>query len=76
MLPLRCMQLFPLPRSQAAAHLQMSDNCLKRLCRKFGISRWPYRKLASLDALAQTLKSDGGKDCEVCDAKGRFMKDK
>jgi len=58
-------QLFPLPRSQAAAMLQMSDNCLKRWCRKLGISRWPYRKIASLDALSQALAAEDNTENEA-----------
>jgi hypothetical protein len=42
-------QVFVLPRAQAAHSLKISTNCLKRLCRKQGIERWPYRKIVSLE---------------------------
>uniref|UniRef100_A0A7S0RE48 RWP-RK domain-containing protein n=1 Tax=Chlamydomonas leiostraca TaxID=1034604 RepID=A0A7S0RE48_9CHLO len=48
---------FTLPRARAAHALSMSINCLKRLCRKRGIDRWPYRKLVSLDNLAAALRA-------------------
>jgi len=50
-------QCFHLPREEACAVLQVSTNCLKRVCRKHGISRWPHRKLQFLDNLAHSCSS-------------------
>ena len=35
-----------MPQSQAAAHIGISATALKRACRKLGIDRWPFRRLA------------------------------
>mmetsp|Transcript_315 Transcript_315/g.793 ORF Transcript_315/g.793 Transcript_315/m.793 type:complete len:521 (-) Transcript_315:583-2145(-) len=55
-------KVFALPRAKAAQLLDMSVNCLKRLCRKRGIERWPHRKLLSLDRLARCAHSRAGGD--------------
>ena len=38
-------QVLHLPAVEAAKELSMSARTLRRYCRKFGIRRWPYRKL-------------------------------
>lgn len=40
---------FDLPLGEASKELGVSTTIVKRLCRKLGIARWPYRQLASLD---------------------------
>jgi hypothetical protein len=42
---------FNMPSEEAAHKLGVGLTCLKRICRKHGVSRWPYRKLKSLDRL-------------------------
>jgi hypothetical protein len=59
------LQLFPESRSDAAAALKISINALKRLCRKHGIERWPYRKLQSLDNLAAACRASKKSEREV-----------
>eukprot|EP00899_Mesostigma_viride_P005817 jgi/Mesvir1/15236/Mv06461-RA.1 len=39
---------FPFTIEAAAGHLQICPTVLKRLCRRFGVNRWPNRKLTSL----------------------------
>lgn len=43
--------LFDMPSKAAARVLGISNNHLKRCCRKVGIDRWPYRKIQSLKNL-------------------------
>lgn len=43
--------LFEHPIKDAAKILGISKNHLKRCCRRFGIDRWPYRKIKSLKHL-------------------------
>ena len=31
---------------------------LKKYCRQFNIGRWPFRKLASIDKLTETIKQE------------------
>ncbi|KAJ1632002.1 RWP-RK domain-containing protein, partial [Pavlovales sp. CCMP2436] len=38
---------FHLPLTQAAELLNVSVTLVKRICRENGVSRWPFRKLAS-----------------------------
>ncbi|KAJ3700896.1 hypothetical protein LUZ61_004601 [Rhynchospora tenuis] len=40
-------RLFNIPITEAASILGVSTSVLKRLCRKNGIARWPYRQLLS-----------------------------
>jgi hypothetical protein len=42
-----------MPISQAANELKVGVTVLKRCCRQLGISRWPYRKLESMQRIAQ-----------------------
>ena len=50
---------YHLPIAEVAHELGMCPTLLKRICRRVGIARWPYRKLRSIDrtvaALEQTL---------------------
>ena len=48
-------QFFRLPSSEAANSLGMCTNNLKRTCRRLGLSRWPYRKFASLQSMRDGL---------------------
>ena len=36
--------LFNMPQTQAAQHLRISTTALKQVCRKLGVSRWPYTR--------------------------------
>jgi hypothetical protein len=37
--------LFHVPLQAAAASLQISETMVKRVARKFGIKKWPYRQV-------------------------------
>eukprot|EP00961_Rhodomonas_salina_P064169 862710-Rhodomonas_salina.2 len=47
--------LFHLPINDAAAHFKIGRTAFKRLCRSFGIEKWPYRASC-------TLKDEAGPD--------------
>lgn len=49
--------VFHLPISKAAAELGVGLTVLKKFCRIYEISRWPFRKLKSLDKLVSTVSS-------------------
>lgn len=51
-------QVFHLNSKEAAAALGCAHSKLKRLCRHFRISRWPHRKLASLEHLKETVEQE------------------
>ena len=48
---------FHLPSEMACRELGIGLTVLKRQCRKFGIKRWPFRKLKSLDRLISNVQS-------------------
>eukprot|EP00727_Mastigamoeba_balamuthi_P012547 m51a1_g7915 hypothetical protein (336) ;mRNA; r:208521-210261 len=52
---------FHMPISQAAKELGVCTTMLKKMCRKNGVPRWPFRKIHSLDRMIsnmeQTLRS-------------------
>lgn len=47
--------LFDVPSKQAAKKLGISNNHLKRMCRRIGIERWPHRKIRSLKRLKERV---------------------
>eukprot|EP00698_Gefionella_okellyi_P000667 TRINITY_DN10592_c1_g1_i1.p1 TRINITY_DN10592_c1_g1~~TRINITY_DN10592_c1_g1_i1.p1 ORF type:complete len:260 (-),score=10.37 TRINITY_DN10592_c1_g1_i1:144-923(-) len=49
--------LFHLPIAQAAEKLSVCVSIVKRICRSFGIPRWPYRKFKSLDRNIHKLRT-------------------
>jgi hypothetical protein len=49
-------EVFHLPISEAATKLGMGVTVLKKQCRKIGIPRWPYRKLASIEKLIHSVE--------------------
>ena len=50
-------QYFHLPSEVACKKLGIGLTVLKRQCRKYGIARWPYRKIKSLDRVIQNVKA-------------------
>jgi hypothetical protein len=54
---------FHLPMAEAAKNLKVCSTVLKKICRKYGISRWPYRQIRKIDKaiidLSSILSSDG-----------------
>lgn len=49
-------EVYHLPISRAAAHLDVGSTVLKKYCRKFNIQRWPYRKINSLHKLIDAVE--------------------
>ena len=47
------------PTERACQHLGVGLTILKRLCRKFGLARWPYRKLSKAARLAGDVLPTG-----------------
>lgn len=68
-LPLDMLECFyHVPLNVAAQELHVSLTMLKKLCRAYGVKRWPHRQVSSLDKTIVRLeekiasRSDGGKD--------------
>eukprot|EP00288_Rhodomonas_lens_P017863 CAMPEP_0177693618 /NCGR_PEP_ID=MMETSP0484_2-20121128/2494_1 /TAXON_ID=354590 /ORGANISM="Rhodomonas lens, Strain RHODO" /LENGTH=341 /DNA_ID=CAMNT_0019204437 /DNA_START=8 /DNA_END=1029 /DNA_ORIENTATION=- len=51
-------EYFHLPEKQVAAQMGMCLTSLKKVCRAHGITRWPFRKLKSLERTMQKTKED------------------
>lgn len=51
--------LFALPLKAAASRLGVSSKHLKRVCRRVGVMRWPYRKIQALFNMASDLRTRG-----------------
>lgn len=49
-------QYFNLPSEEAAARLGVGLTVLKKLCRKYGVPRWPYRLRKSVEKLINNLE--------------------
>ena len=47
---------YHLPAIHAAPLLGICISSLKRICRKKGLERWPYRKVSALDTMIHTLE--------------------
>ncbi|CAM9415666.1 unnamed protein product, partial [Scytosiphon promiscuus] len=68
-LPLEVLECFyHVPLNVAAVQLDVSLTMLKKLCRTYGVKRWPHRQVSSLDKTTLKLeekikaRNDGGKD--------------
>jgi len=46
---------FHLPINDASKELGICTTLLKKICRRNGIARWPYRKIRSLDKKKESL---------------------
>ena len=53
----RLEECFYLPVDQASRKLGIGSTCLKHNCRKFGIMRWPYRALQSIERLIEKART-------------------
>lgn len=59
---------FHLPIREASKTLKIGVSILKRKCRKYGIPRWPHRKIKSLESLINDLEVNFAMDvCHSCD---------
>lgn len=47
---------FKMPITEAAKELDVGVTLLKKRCRELGFSRWPHRKLTSIDGIITNLK--------------------
>ena len=47
---------FHLPINEVSQELGVCTTVLKKLCRSNGISRWPHRKIKSIDGMITALK--------------------
>ena len=52
-----CRSCFHLPSEAACRKLGVGLTVLKRQCRKYGIKRWPFRKMKSLDRLITNVQA-------------------
>ena len=50
---------FHMPMNVATQKLQIGSTALKKICRKFGITRWPYRRIKAIEKLIQQLEATG-----------------
>eukprot|EP01117_Protostelium_nocturnum_P018454 TRINITY_DN7724_c0_g1_i2.p1 TRINITY_DN7724_c0_g1~~TRINITY_DN7724_c0_g1_i2.p1 ORF type:complete len:292 (-),score=74.61 TRINITY_DN7724_c0_g1_i2:41-916(-) len=55
---------FHKPINQVAKELGICATILKKICRRNGISRWPHRKIKSIDKMMENLSSYLGKHPE------------
>ena len=54
----RLSEFFQLPQKDAAREMEMSLTSLKKICRAHGITRWPFRKLMSLERTIDKMNRD------------------
>ncbi|XP_073013734.1 uncharacterized protein [Typha latifolia] len=52
------MGYFHLPIAVAAKELNICSTALKKICRRYGIARWPHRKIKSIDRRISSLQRD------------------
>jgi len=48
---------FNVPITEASKNLGICATVLKKICRKYGIQRWPHRKIKSLERMIEVLQS-------------------
>ncbi|KAI4379629.1 hypothetical protein MLD38_005904 [Melastoma candidum] len=49
---------FHMPIEKASKRLAMCPTVIKKICRRGGVKRWPYRKMKSLDARIRKLRGN------------------
>lgn len=57
-------QYFHLPINQVAKELKVCATILKKICRRNGISRWPHRKIRSIEKRIGNLEQSYAKTPE------------
>ena len=50
-------ELFPLSMLAASKRLGIGKTLFKKLCRKLGVGKWPYRKIQSIDKLIAKVRA-------------------
>ena len=73
---------FHLPMNIATQKLQIGSTALKKICRRYGIMRWPYRRIKAIEKLIQQLEETGAclktseGEYHVLGAEGQAIRDK
>lgn len=62
-------QYFSLPITAAAQELGVCATMLKKLCRQYGVKRWPHRKIQSIDDRIRTLERALAKPGQTAESK-------
>ena len=57
-------ECFGMPIVDAAARLGVGLTVLKKLCRQYGVPRWPHRKMKSLECLISNIEAIAANDPE------------
>ena len=55
-------RLFNVSRQKAADNLGIHDRTLRRLCKKYGIRRWPYRQMKRIDKQVHRFRQSSSFD--------------
>ena len=51
-------KLYELPLHDAAKMLSVCDSAIKKFCRKNGITKWPYRRVRSIESTIRNLRAE------------------
>lgn len=51
-------ELFHLKQTDAAKELGIGQTALKRICRKYGIDRWPFRQIKAIDTYISKVRHE------------------
>ena len=67
---------FHLPMSAATKQLRIGSTALKKICRRHGIPRWPYRRLRAIEKIIEQLQQTGVLDGADCGEDAQRIRDK
>ncbi|QDZ24893.1 RWP-RK domain-containing protein [Chloropicon primus] len=67
---------FHLPMNVATQRLKIGSTALKKICRKHGIMRWPYRRIKAIEKLIQQLEETGATENFHFEAEGQVIREK
>ena len=67
---------FHLPMSAATKQLRIGSTALKKICRRHGIPRWPYRRLKAIEKIIEQLQQTGVLDGADCGEDAQRIRDK
>ena len=69
-------EYFDLPMNVATQKLKIGSTALKKICRRYGITRWPYRRIKAIEKLIQQLEDTGATESSRYQVEGQAIRER
>ena len=60
----------------ATQKLKIGSIALKKICRRYGITRWPYRRIKAIEKLIQQLEDTGATESSRYQVEGQAIRER